>query len=195
MADEMVVEKLASDVAELKGYFTETRVPFLPKDKEDENASDIDVLAIRKDKVVAIEVKSHGKAYEYQNYNKSSFLKEVRSDLDKFKQGGEVKDPRFGEIESFDEVWLIFKGHFNEQESNVRDNVKDSIEDFEKELSEELEVDNVELEPMHELIEDLFTEVSEDMRERGVRYSDVSKELARQIHAVKQSDYVEFKSL
>jgi hypothetical protein len=59
MSEEMAIEQMVEDLASLRGYNTKTNVPYLKADREQDSASDIDVLARSwNDEILAVECKS-----------------------------------------------------------------------------------------------------------------------------------------
>jgi len=129
MSEAMAIEKLAQSLLELEDYFTETRVPYLPRYnqkgniKDEAALGDIDVIGFSsiENKLIAIEAKAYGSVENYENWckpyriidiywigqNLTTNIREIKIKKwnDKFKQK-----------KKFDEIWIVIPGPFKQMQ-------------------------------------------------------------------------------
>jgi hypothetical protein len=185
MSEAMAIEQMAEDLASLRGYNTKTNVPYLKGDREQDSASDIDVLARSwNDEILAVECKSVGSPRNYENWNKQSRIDQLQDEVGDLADNiDRILDSEFEDDAEIDEVWFVFRGYFNTESSGSAHVVHQSKEDFQEELQSEFDVE-VSLKPTHTLICELIEAVSEDMGDRRQRYASPTKELFRQLVAI-----------
>lgn len=124
----MALEVLAENYARLKGYFTETRVPYLNKKdrhgnkKTDEQSGDIDVIGhSTSNKLLVIETKGYGKVEDYSNWCKPDRIDDIYLLIEKLLNAKKINVDRWNKLfkrrKGFDEVWIVISGPFEAKQT------------------------------------------------------------------------------